>query len=197
LGDRLKAVLETRSQIGHPPQMIARLQIDKDAKHRPLLPNMAWPLLGIVLALPILAGCMSGGYRSLAGNYYLSDTDHSHVYILKKSRDQLSIVIDQQIVDFKIVENQLLVRRKVAESFDCYDKKNVASIITHYSNEDEYWVIDLKKDKETGPLKEESYFRLLKDLELPPVKLTVPSSFAPNSEAFKKWREECKKLVRA
>ncbi len=140
---------------------------------------------------------MNGGDRSVGGNYYLSDRDDSHVYLSKKSSGQFSIVVDQQIVDFKIVKNYLLVRRKVAESFDCYDKKNVASIITHYSNEDEYWVIDLEKDKETGPLKEESYFRLLKDLELPLVKLRVPSSFIPNSEAFKKWRVECKKLVRA
>jgi hypothetical protein len=91
----------------------------------------------------------------------------------------------------------VIARRKVAESFDCYDEKNVSKIITHYTNEDEYWVIDLQKDKETGPLKEGPYLELLKKLELPVVKLTVPSRFVSNSEVFKKWREGCAKLVRA
>ena len=81
------------------------------------------PLLSIVLIFLIPAGCMSGGYRSLGGNYYLSDRDDSHVYILKKSRDQFSIVVDQQIVDFKTVKNYVLALRKVAESFDCYNER--------------------------------------------------------------------------
>lgn len=151
-------------------------------------------MLGIILIL-ILTGCMSGEHKLLGGNYYLSDSDDSHVYILKKSGDQFSIIVNQQIVDFKVVKNYVLVLRKVAESFDCYNEKNVPTIITHYSNEDEYWVIDLQRDKEMGPLKEEAYFHLLKKLELPLMKLSVPSAFVPNSEAFKKWREECKKLV--
>ena len=149
----------------------------------------------IVLIVVTLTACMNGGDRSLGGNYYLTDGDDAHVYLSKKSNGKSSIVIDQQIVDFKVVGNHVLVRRKVAKSFDCYDKNNVPSIITHYTDQDEYWVIDVTKEKETGPLKEEAYLQLLKELGVSPVKPTVRYYFMPNSDAFKKWRAECKKLV--
>jgi hypothetical protein len=142
-----------------------------------------------------LLGCDSGGGESLGGNYYLN-RDSSHAYIWKKSKDHATIAVEQQIVALKTEKDYVLILRKIAESADCYDKQNVPTIITHYSNEDEYWVIDLKKEREIGPLKEQAYFEALRKLGLPPVKLTAPSNFAPNTEAFEKWTKDCKKLDR-
>jgi hypothetical protein len=158
---------------------------------------MGKPLWAVIfLAVLSLAACMNGEERSLGANYYLIDGDDAHVYLTKKSDGKSSVVIDQQIVDVKVVNDYVFVRRKVAESFDCYDKNNIPSIITHYTEQDEYWVIDLNKGKETGPLKEEAYFQMLRDLGLPLTKLKVRYYFVPNSDAFKKLRSECKNMVR-
>ena len=155
---------------------------------------MKWISLDMLLALSLL-GCSSSDSQSVGGNYYLSNGDASHVYIWKKSKSENTIVVDQQIVDLKIENAYVLVLRKVAESFDCYDEKNQPKIVTHYSNKDEYWIIDPRKENEIGPLKEQAYSETLKKLGLPLVQLSAPSNFVPNTGAFKESTKDCKKLV--
>src|SRR3954465_4150592 len=148
----------------------------------------------VVMVALALAACTDGGYRRVAGNYYVSDSVSAHVHILKKSGGRFFPAVEEQVVDFETAKDYLLVRRKVAESFDCYDKNDSPTIITRYSDEDEYWVIDVKKEKETGPLKEEAFAGRLKELGIPPVTLKVRYYFHANTGAFEKWRKECKKL---
>src|SRR4051812_16784881 len=93
--------------------------------------------LGIVLVGLSLAGCEGGSSRLGWSNYYVASSDLSHVYLWKQSTTN-AIVVDEQIVDLRIEDDYALVRRKVAQSVDCYDKNNSPTIITHYSEEDEY-----------------------------------------------------------
>lgn len=157
---------------------------------------MKWLSLGKFMALLVLAGCQTGDSKMLGGPYYLSAGDPQHVYIWKEMGIQNEVVIEQQVVDFEVLKGYLLVRRKVAKSVDCYDRNNVPTIVTHYTDEDEYWVIDLNEETETGPLKEQSYLGLLKNIGLPPVDLTVPSTYIPNTEIFNNWVKDCTRLVR-
>lgn len=159
---------------------------------------------GVRLLLPImllglsLVAC-AASETNLGGRYYLNDSDAAHVYIVKKSDEKKeydTVVVDQQVVDIKVVHGYLLALRKVADSVGCYDDTDTPTIITHYSDKDEYWIIDLKNENEIGPLSEQSYFEMQKQLGLPAVKLRVPSDFVSNSEAFKKWSKDCKRLVR-
>jgi hypothetical protein len=152
-------------------------------------------LLSSVLSF-LLLSCGESSSRLPGGHYYLVDNDDSHVYLVKreKTSEVDTLVVDQQIVDYRITNGYLLVLRKVAKDYDCYDEKNVPTIITHYSNEDEYWVIDLQKEKEIGPLKEQMYVKTVKELKLPTVKLNAPKDFYPNSDFFRTRSDKCKRM---
>jgi hypothetical protein len=144
----------------------------------------------------LLMSCGDKGARLLGGPYYLIDGDEDHVYLAKKTQtsEDDTLIVDEQVVDYRITNGYLLVLRKVAESFDCYDKRNVPTIITYYSNKDEYWVIDLINEKENGPLSAQAYVLMLNKLQLPLVKLSAPSNYYHNDEVFAKRRKECKRL---
>ena len=71
------------------------------------------------------------------------DTDHLYVYDKSKNL----IIIDQLVVDYEIKGDELFVLRMVSDSIDCYDINNVPTIITHYSEKKEYWIINLGKDE--------------------------------------------------
>jgi hypothetical protein len=155
---------------------------------------MKYLFLVIAVVLP-LGACTSDEGQSLGGRYYLENRDDSHVYIYKRTASKHNtVVVDQQVVDYEVVRGYLLVLRKVAESPDCYDKKGVPTIITHYSDNDEYWIINVNTEKEIGPLDGRDYFQAGQKLGLPRLKLRAPSTFTPNTEQFRKLSQDCQRL---
>lgn len=131
---------------------------------------------------------------NIAGDYYISRGDHDHVYIFKRPGrgNQNVIVVDQQVVDYAVVGDYIVVLRKIAESYDCYDESDVPTIITFYSDDDEFWVIDYKNGREIGPLVKTEYVASLRALGLPMSDLSAPSSY----ESSQRVRDVIDKCVK-
>ena len=132
----------------------------------------------LLLSGVLLAGC--GESESLGGNYYLTDVDDEHAYISNGNR----VVVDQFVVDFHRNGDFLFVLRKIANSIDCYDDHNIPTIITHWSDESEYWVINVATETEIGPLREQDYLQLLAQRKLGLSKLSTPNDYRSNTAAY-------------
>ena len=107
--------------------------------------------------LVLLIGCDGLFTVDLRGGYFLSVWDTHHQYVYAKQEGRSRIVIDQQVVGHRVIGALVLVHRMVARSVDCYDANGKATIMTHYSNQEEFWIIDTRMRKETGPLTRASF----------------------------------------
>ncbi|MBQ5939583.1 MULTISPECIES: DUF3997 domain-containing protein [unclassified Massilia] len=145
----------------------------------------------LILALPcfMLIGC--GESTDLGGGYFINKTDEDHVYISKKENGKSFVVIEEQVVDWGRFDGYIAVLRKVAISPDCYDDKGRRTIITHYSDESQFWIINLKDSVEAGPFSESEYREELKKLGVRYVNLDVPKDYVSNSEQFEKIKKNC------
>ena len=133
----------------------------------------------VFTAAVLLCACV--GPETLGGSYELTEAG-GHSWVSNGRR----IVVDDSVVAHQRIGRHLLVRRKVARSVDCYDAKGVPKILTRFSNVDEYWVIDVKDEKERGPLNEDSFVAALRELGLTSrsVKLDPQRPYMPNDVAF-------------
>jgi len=148
----------------------------------------------VLLLSLVTSGCGLGGTFELGGGYVLENHEYAHRYIYKRTGNENYIVIDEQVVGYDIVDDHVLVYRIVANSYDCYDKNNQPMIITHYTDDEEYWIIDTAARKELGPLTRNSYVRMLKELGLPTIIPEQQISYRSNTSAFNNEASECKKL---
>lgn len=149
----------------------------------------------IVISILILIGEIAGDWDNflLRGTGYKFVTDkNDHVFIVDSRK--MVPVVEQQVVDYKFVKNQLFVLRMVAQSADCYDLEGMPTIITRYSDIKEYWILDLKSKQRLGPYPEQEFKKILKKLDRESVDLTVPSGYKNNIEEFSKWKSNCAKL---
>ncbi|MEN8251468.1 MAG: hypothetical protein ABFS32_21260 [Bacteroidota bacterium] len=149
-----------------------------------------------VMFVFFLASCQ--GYESipLGNDYYLSDSDRNHIYIYKKMDDKegFNIVVEQHVLDFQVIRGYLLVLRGVASSLDCYDQNNIPTIITHYSDKREYWVINMKVGNIKGPLDKPNYLHIKNELGFGNVELKSKYHIQSNTKSFNKLISECSKI---
>jgi hypothetical protein len=96
-----------------------------------------------------------------------------------------TVVVDQQVVDVDTsIPNYILVLRKVAMSADCKTDRGQPTIVTHYTDESQYFIIDKLRREEFGPMDASAFKAQLKERHIPDVRLTVPAAYHSNSEAF-------------
>lgn len=131
--------------------------------------------------------------NSFGSGYVLNDSDSDHIYITRTVGNQTKIEIDQQIGDWKKIGRYVFVLRMVATSPDCYGKGGDISIITHYSDSEEFWIIDLEAGSSAGPLSKNDYAIKLRQLGLSGPTLLRPSHYRPNTEQFQKMFGKCKR----
>ena len=144
----------------------------------------------ICLLLASLTAC--GDSVSLGGKYYIDRTDFHRVSVLKKTPSGESIaIIGEHVVDWERLENYSVLLRKVAYSPDCYDKNGAPTIVTHYTDKSEFWVINIRSEIEYGPFDVEQYKLKLTQLGIPFVKLQEPSSYKSNTDYFNEATKTC------
>lgn len=148
-----------------------------------------WPLL-----LVLLIGCDGLSTVDLGGGYFLSvwDSHHQHVYAKQGGRNRL--VIDQQIVGYRVIGTHALLHRMVARSVDCYAANGKATIITHYSDQEEFWIIDTRMKKETGPLTRASFNTALRKLGVPDAAFVGEIDYRSNTQSFESDVAHCVRI---
>lgn len=142
----------------------------------------------IIVALSF--GCTSAD-RSLGGDYHLTSPDTGHSYIRRGDANEGMIVVDQQVVDVEQDGSYIAVLRKVARSSTCIRPAKGPTILTLYTDEDQYWLIDTNAQIEMGPLSSDQYSEALKKAHKPYIRLTVPAWFHPNVDAYRRWMSGC------
>lgn len=157
-----------------------------------LLNNSFFKMKRIFLGflLTILTAC--GDSVSLGGKYYLNRSDWDRVYILKETPEGLQAIIGGHVVDWKRLDNYSVLLRKVATSPDCYDKNGIPTIVTHYTDKSEFWILNVSSGIEYGPFNIEQYKLKLTQLGLPFVTLQVPSSYKANTAYYNESTKNCK-----
>ena len=142
----------------------------------------------ILLAfLFLVTGCSLDSLSN--SDFRIENYDDDHIYIRQKSTSQ--VVIEEHVVDSLVHDDSLYVLRMVAESPDCYDDRGVPTIITHYSDIKEYWIINLKTNGIEGPFNEEEFQARTDGLN---ISLSVPKRYYPNTKAFLARMANCQKM---
>lgn len=121
----------------------------------------------------------------------LNDSDRSHVYLTKVRDGRSQIIVDQQIVEWKRAGEYILVLRKVASSPDCLLKNGQVAIITHYTSDEEYWMINPRSDEIIGPLSKGVFEVRKKMLGFGDVELITPITYHDNSKEFQNIAGNC------
>lgn len=137
----------------------------------------------------LIASCEN--YRSLGDGYILQDSDDAHVYIYRNKNGKSEIIIDQQVVDWHRDDQYIFVLRKVALSPYCRDKDGKLGIITHYTSEEEYFIIDTKIDKIIGPVGRTEFKSRIEAIGKPRVELAAPKNYRDNTKGFEKATAGC------
>lgn len=150
-------------------------------------------VIWVGIFLFILGACQYVGdwdnFLLSGSGYKLNNSDYSHVYLTRV--ESSDFIIDEQVVDFKIKKGYLMVLRMIATSIDCYDEKNQPTILTHNSNQKEFWIIDTENKIEMGPFNEAEFFKKTNELNLPLIKLNIPKKYRSNNEAFTEQTSKC------
>ena len=80
-------------------------------------------------------------------------------------------------------------------SVECEKENKEILIITEKTNIEEYFIFDLDKNSEIGPLDRESFFNKLNILSIENVSLKVPPNYKGNEEYFNKIVRDCRKVT--
>lgn len=140
-----------------------------------------------------LSGCEGRGFAFLGTQYHLENSDNEHVYLVRT--DKNSIAVDQQVVDYYRKESYIFVLRMKSVSVECEKENKEILIITEKTNIEEYFIFDLDKNSEIGPLDRESFFNKLNILSIENVSLKVPPNYKGNEEYFNKIVRDCRKVT--
>ena len=133
-----------------------------------------------------------GDSVSLGGNYYVNRSDSDRIYILKETPSGPKAIVGEHVVNWKRLKNYTVILRKVAYSPDCYDKYGVPTIVTHYSEKSEFWIINVRGEIEYGPFDIAQYKIKLTQLNIPFVTLKEPSDYKANTAYFNEFTKRCK-----
>ncbi len=141
----------------------------------------------ILIFLSFLFGCepTNSGIRLGGSDYFLEDQDQSHVYITKMMPDLRVIVVDQMVVDYKIVGHYLFVLQKVALVYDCHTDAGKSVLTTIYTNRNAYWVIDMTARMEFGPFTRSAYLEKSNSIGVVGPNLNESSNYFTNNESLK------------
>lgn len=121
--------------------------------------------------------------------YRLVSNDRDHVYLVDAKG---GLAVGQQVVDIDADKNYIFILRMVSESMDCYDSQGVPTIITHYSEEKEFWIIDSEKARVVGPFSDRQFEEMLGRLDIDSVSLQIPNSYKSNSKIYSEWAATCR-----
>lgn len=148
--------------------------------------------LWMMLLIFTLYGCGDG--RKIAGNYYLQDSNSAHIYIQRKSGEDLLVVVDAQVVGYFVSRPYIVVHRVVADSYECLDASGQRTIITHYTGRDEYWVLNYETEEKDGPYNIKEIGFWAEDAGVGDIKISQFAWPASNTNSFKKGVSECDDL---
>ncbi len=153
----------------------------------------------LILIFGICALAAAGQYIGNWDNFILRGTgyqlftpDSDHVWVIRE-RDG-SAVTGEQIVDFEVRGDYVFFLRMVSNSVDCYDESGVPTLITHYGDDEEYWVVSNSQGSEFGPMSRMEFFNWLKMHQVADVDLRVPKSYRSNTAAFESSLAKCASL---
>lgn len=143
----------------------------------------------VVLVIFSFLACAQS--RPLGGSYYLVDIDSNHRSIQRRSDQEAVTVIDQQVVGHRKQGNYILVHRMVAISYECVDDEGVRTIITHRTDEEEYWILDVEGVKELGPFGKNELAEAAQRLKIESMDIPRKISYKENTSGFKIRSSRC------
>lgn len=147
-----------------------------------------------LIFLAVLIGCDGLSTVDLGGGYFLSVGDSHHQYVYAKQEGRNRLVIDEQIVGHRVIGALVLVHRMVARSVDCYAANGKATIITHYSDQGEFWIIDTRMKKETGPLTHASFNTELRRLGVMDGSIVDRTDYRSNTPSIESDMARCVRI---
>lgn len=142
------------------------------------------------LLLTFMVGFLTAcGQDRANSNIKFVDVDKDHQYFVNEIKN--TVIIPDQVVDVVEEKGFLLVLRMVAKSIDCYNKSGIPTIITHYSEAKEYWIINLNSEQVDGPFDEDAFKHQLEKAGLLDINLKVPQNYRANTEYFNEEKSAC------
>jgi len=150
----------------------------------------------LIILMIILVACDSSksGGQLAHSNYYLDNSDASHVYVTKKTNGGNLVVIDQMVVASQVDGDYLFALQKIATSYDCYGENQKWTVMTEYTGQSAFWIVDLKKEQEFGPMDMNAFREKTKSLGVV-LELNEPTKYLTNEgAAFKEQTAKCTKL---
>lgn len=136
--------------------------------------NKLLPASILLSALATCGGCHWNSSQFL-GRYQLDGTG-DHRYLVDTRHNE--IVVNEQVLDVNTREHYVLVLREPAQSYEC-GPSSQKTILTDYSGQLEYWVLDAGSGEKVGPLDSDGYAAFLKSHSLPNVELKQASYYVP------------------
>lgn len=82
----------------------------------------------------------------------------------------------------------------VARSVDCYDANGKATLITHYTDQEEFWIIDTRMKKETGPLTRASFNAALRKIGVADGAFAGEIDYRSNTASFESDVARCVRI---
>ena len=151
-----------------------------------------------VFSVLVIIGNWIGDFNNLRASYT------GYKFVPNSYADQVGLVdiesghliINQHIVDYDITNDFLMILRMVSESFECIDGNLSKTIITHYSNKREYYLINFKENFLYGPYSHDRFFIEAQKHRLGSPSLSVPSNYYANSNSFKERVGKCDLIER-
>jgi hypothetical protein len=144
----------------------------------------------------LLPACDFLGGSALGGGYRLEEATQAHRYITKEDSNGSQIVIDSQIVGTRRRGNYILVRRFRSLIYECHLPAGAQMIITHYTDDEQWWIIDLSEDVLHGPLDFEQFNEKGNELRIRNMAVPLQVRYWPNTDEFEVRTSECVQLER-
>ncbi len=108
----------------------------------------------------------------------------SHIFLSRDTSSNLrDMVIDEHIVAYSYDSKFASFLRVVAITIDCRLSNGAWMLITHYTPEHEYYIIDKFADKLHGPLTKSQYIKLSSNLGIRAAQL-IPQKEWTNTDSF-------------
>lgn len=136
-------------------------------------------------------GPTDSGVRFGSSDYYVEDKDHSHIYVTKKIVGRYVVAIDEMVVDYKLIGNKLFVLQKPASTYECLSKNKKPILVTVYTNNSLYWIVNIDTKVELGPFDESKYLRTAKLQGVTAPVLSTPTNYFTNEAMLRTSGSNC------
>lgn len=154
-------------------------------------------MVAAIIGLFVAVGEYIGDWNNFwlrGSGYKLFRPESEHVWVIREGDG--TALTGEHVVGYDIKGDYIIFLRMIAESLDCYDERGTPTIITHYSNEKEYWIVNRKRLEEIGPMTEGEFMGWLKLHKIANVSLVASNGYRTNTDSFAAQIARCTRVER-